>query len=485
MAPGQATAVSVQETALKDFFARIVLYPDGRLNLQGLVKPDAAPAPPGQPATETQAAAADGSEAQIASAGPSAVVDIGPVSVVDGRVFFTDLLIEPNYSANLSQLTGKLGAFSSRLPPGGEPELAALELRGRTEQSASIEITGKLNPLAKPLALDISGKVDDLELPPFTPYSVKYAGHGIERGKLSMDVHYVVKPDGRITASNQLVLNQLSFGDKVEDAPRSLPVKLAVALLADRNGVIDLNLPISGSLDNPKFSIWDVLGKSIGNILAKVVTAPFTLLANALRGDGGGESLDAIPFPAGSATLTADGEQRLDKVANALVDRPALRLTIVGAANLEAERDAYRRQRLTEMLGAEKRGGAAASASTGERRALLQQALKRADLPLPSDASGKQKELTDSEIEALLLSQIEVDEQAVRRLAVRRAMAVRDYLAGSELPTSRLFLGAVKLVAPEDDAGKAGAGKTPAAPRLTASADGRWQPHAELNLDTR
>ena len=152
-----------------------------------------------------------------------------------------------------------------------------------------------------------------------------------------------------------------------------------------------------------------MLGKSIGNILAKVVTAPFTLLANALRGDGGGESLDEIPFPAGSATLTADGEQRLDKVANALVDRPALKLTIVGAANLEAERDAYRRQRLTEMLGAEKRGGAAASASTGERRALLQQALKRADLPLPSDASGKQKELTDSEIEALLLSQIEVD----------------------------------------------------------------------------
>lgn len=133
--------------------------------------------------------------------------------------------------------------------------MAELQLRGRAQGSASLDITGRLNPLAKPLALDIQGRMRDLELPPLSPYSIKYAGHGIERGKLSMDVNYRVLPDGQLTASNKLVLNQLRFGEPVEGAPASLPVRLAVALLADRNGVIDVELPINGSLNDPS-SAW-------------------------------------------------------------------------------------------------------------------------------------------------------------------------------------------------------------------------------------
>jgi hypothetical protein len=123
--------------------------------------------------------------------------------------------------------------------------------------------------------------VRDLELAPLTPYSVKYTGHGIERGKLSMDVSYRVQPDGQLTASNNIVLNQLSFGEKVEGSTASLPVKLAVALLADRNGVIDINLPISGSLNDPQFSLGSVILKVIVNLITKAITAPFTLLASA------------------------------------------------------------------------------------------------------------------------------------------------------------------------------------------------------------
>jgi hypothetical protein len=174
-------------------------------------------------------------------------IRIGPFSLVNGTVDFADRFIRPNYRANLTDLTGRLGGFSSEgaQATNGEtaaPQMADLELRGRAEGTASLQITGKLNPLATPLALDIEGRVRDLELPPLSPYTIKYTGHGIERGKLSLDVAYTVLPNGQLTARNQLTLNQLTFGEPVAGAPASLPVKLATALLADRHGVIDLNL---------------------------------------------------------------------------------------------------------------------------------------------------------------------------------------------------------------------------------------------------
>ena len=176
MAPGAATRVSVREAALSDFYARLIVNPNGRLNLQDLSKTPAqaeaaASAPPGAAASAPAPAV---SAAASASAGPDAIITMGPISLVNGRVLFSDRFIQPNYTANLSDLTGKLSQFSSQ-PANGVVQLADLELRGRAEGTASLDITGKLNPLAKPLALDIAGKVRDLELSPLSPYAVKYS----------------------------------------------------------------------------------------------------------------------------------------------------------------------------------------------------------------------------------------------------------------------------------------------------------------------
>ena len=235
----------------------------------------------------------------------------GPIVVVNGRVVYNDFFVKPNYSANLSELSGRLAAFSSEPPaPGQPPQLADIELRGRVEGTATLDITGKVNPLAKPLALDLKAKVRDLELPPLSPYAIKYAGYGIERGKLSVDLAYVVQPDGQLTASNKIILNQLAFGDKVEGSTADLPVKLAVALLADQHGVIDLDLPVSGSINDPEFSLGGVIWKVITNLIVKAVTAPFHLLASAFGGSG--EELSRVEFAPGSATLDASraGEPR-------------------------------------------------------------------------------------------------------------------------------------------------------------------------------
>jgi hypothetical protein len=395
------------------------------------------------------------------------VIHFGPVSVTGGRVNFTDHFIKPNYSAQLTELGGKLSAFSSQTKE-GEVQLSDLELRGRAEGTAALEIVGKLNPLAKPLALDIVGHVRDLELAPLSTYAVHYSGYGIERGKLNMDVAYKVQADGQLTASNKVVLHQLAFGEQVPGAPNSLPVKLAVALLADHDGVIDINLPLSGSINDPQFRVGPIVFKLIVNLIGKAITSPFSLLANAF--DGGGDELSTVNFAPGSAILTPEARSGLEKVAHALLERPALKMTVVGTASLDMEREGFKREQLQAMVVAEKRrtsrDGAANTpqeVSAQEYPALLKTVYRRANFPKPRNLIGMIKDLPVAEMEALLLANLPATETAIQELAIRRGVTVRDHLASLKLPPERLFLGASKAV----------------------NADANWLPHAELNLSTQ
>lgn len=482
LAPGTATKVDVQGTVLSDFYARLILSEAGRLNLQDVIKPasvhvnqasEAINSVAGQSAS---AAVGDASAAAVAAPPPKSadtalapVIHFGPISMLGGRINFTDHFIKPNYSADLSELAGKLSAFSSQTA-NGDIQLADLELRGRAEGTATLEVLGKINPLVKPIALDIQGKVRDLELAPLSTYSARYAGYGIERGKLSVDVAYKVQPDGMLTANNKVVLNQLKFGDAVPGATNSLPVKLAVALLADRNGVIDIDLPISGSLNDPQFRLMPVVFRIIGNLILKAVTSPFSLLANAFGGGGGGDELSIVSFDAGSAVLSDQAKAGLDKVAQALQQRPALKMTVVGTASLEVEREDYKRLQLHALVQGEKRRAQPAgdaklvsspvTVSAEEYPALLRKVYRRGDFPKPRNLIGLTKDIPVTEMEALLLAHLDASESAMQALAVKRGVAVRDYLASLKLPPERLFLGAAKAVSPE----------------------AQWRPHAQLNL---
>jgi len=461
-APGQPLQLAVAETVLSDYYARIVIDPEGRINLRGLVRP--APEAQNTPAPEPAPAA-------VASA-PAPDIRFGPVSLVNGRVLFSDRFIRPNYTANLSELTGTLSAFASRPASPGEPlALADLSLKGRAEGTAALDIGGRINPLAQPLALDVQAKVRDLELPPLSPYSAKYAGYGIERGKLSVDLAYRVDPDGQLSASNQIVLNQLSFGERIEGSTApNLPVKLAVALLADRNGVIDINLPISGSLNDPQFRLGPIIVKVIFNLIGKAITSPFALIAGAFAGDG--PDMSHVPFAPGSAVLADDGQRQLESVAKALASRPALQLTVMGHSDLEAERAGYQRARLDAQVQAEKRrqlarSGAAvpATLSVGaqEYPDLLKEVYRRADVAKPRNLVGLAKDIPVADMEKLLMAAVPVSEDAMRELAVARAVAVKDFLSSRSVPEDRLFLGA---------------------PRVKATGEG-WKPQAELQLAPR
>ena len=247
-------------------------------------------------------------------------IAVGKIALQGGNINFSDFFVRPNYSANLTGVGGTVSAITPETP--GE-----IELRGKVDDIAPLEITGKINPLARDLFLDIKAAATDIELPPLSPYSMKYAGYGIERGKLSVKVKYLVE-NRKLTAENNVYLDQLTFGEKV-DSPTAtkLPVLLAVALLKDRNGVIDVNLPVGGSLDDPQFSVGAIIVQVIVNLITKAVTAPFALLGAAF---GGGEELAYLEFDPGSAKLDAADETKLKSIAKALTERPGLKLDVAG-----------------------------------------------------------------------------------------------------------------------------------------------------------
>lgn len=428
LAPGQPFKLKVADTALSDYFARIDIAPSGRVNLQDVLR---------TPADEARAPT---------PAGPPAQLDFGPVALVNGHVAFSDRFVRPNYSARLTELTGRLGAFNNQAGANSTP--AEVSLRGRVEGSGTLDIAGQLNPLVTPPVLDITGKVRELELPPLSTYALKYTGHGIERGQLSVDVRYQVGVDGQLQASNQLTLNRLVFGERAPDSEApNLPVKLAVALLADRQGVIDINLPISGSLNDPEFRLGPIIGRLILGLIGKAVTAPFALLGNLFGGaDAQNGRIDFLP---GTDRMAEAATPTLSAIVKALNDRPALQLTVVGHSDLAAEREAYQRERLQDAVRAEKRrqglrAGQGSEAETAvspeEYPALLREVYRRSEGPKPRNAIGMLKELTVPEMEALWLSQLPAPDDALRELATRRAAAVKARLVADGLAGARVFV---------------------------------------------
>jgi hypothetical protein len=385
-------------------------------------------------------------------------IRIARVTLQGGDVNFTDLFIKPNYSADLSEIGGSVTGLSSQLDTAAD-----VDLRGRFARTAPVDIKGKVNPLVKDLFLDLKVSVRDIELGPFTPYSGKYVGYAIEKGKMTFNVEYHIE-NRELAAQNQIVVDQLTFGGKVESPEATkLPVLLAVALLKDRNGVIDVNLPISGSLDDPKFSIGGLIIRVIVNLITKAITAPFALLGG-LAGGAGGEELSYVEFEAGRAVLTQQAQEKLTALQKGLTDRPALKLDITPRADPERDREGLRRYRFEQQVKAQKlkdlvkQGEAVTSVDEvkiepQEYEKYLRLAYKEADFPKPRNVIGIVKKLPVEETEMLMLTNTRVTDDDLVRLANERAQVVKDFLTRSEeVALERVFLIAPKVEAPEPDA---------------------------------
>ncbi|MGE5090236.1 MAG: DUF748 domain-containing protein, partial [Candidatus Levyibacteriota bacterium] len=442
--------IGLGTVAMDSFYARIIVNADGTLNLQQLLAPESAAV---QEAAAAPALSSPGATTKALPPAPAEAqalpVSVGRIDVANGDVEFSDFFVKPNYSTHLSSVAGGVSTLSAS-------QAGDVELSGRVQDTAPVDIRGTINPFAPKLQLDLTAKATDVELPPLTPYSIKYAGYGITKGKLSMEVHYKID-DRKLAATNQLRLDQLTFGERV-DSPTAtkLPVLLAVALLKDRNGVINLDLPIQGTLDDPKFSIWRVLVQIFVNLVTKAVTAPFALLGSIAGAHG--EQLAYVEFAPGQAELTAAAQAKLETLAKALTDRPALKLEASGRVVPDVDREGLKRVRLDAAMRAQKQKALAAQGESAPPLAQIR--IDAAEYPKylaavyggtklpdkPRNVLGIAKTIPDAEMEKMLLESYKVDEPALVALGDDRAETVKAWLVEhGHIAPERIFIVAPKL----------------------------------------
>lgn len=445
-------SVSIDEIALADFYTRLILNAQGGLNLREITAQQAKEAKDRQLAEARsnggKAPPEEGATAQIPATEPAVPLPpilVKRVTVQGGNIAYSDRFVRPNYDVNLTGMGGSLTGLSS------DPStIASLDLRGRVDDSAPVTVAGSFNPFRQDKALDIRAAIKDFELSGVSTYSAKYVGYSIEKGKLSAELNYKVV-DRRLTATNQVFLDQLTFGEAVESPDAlKLPVTLAVSLLKNSRGEIDLNLPIGGSLDDPEFSVGGLVFKVIVNLLTKAITSPFALMGSLFGGNA--EELSWLDFEPGFARLPDGAETKLAAIAKALKDRPALKLEIAGRMDPAHDPEGLKRAVLEGKVEALKvkdmarkgesvEEGGEVRVTSAEYPALLTRVYKSEDFPKPRNLIGLVKDLPVAEMEKLILANTSVDADDVRLLAQQRAQAVRTWLRDKgQVPAERIFI---------------------------------------------
>jgi len=327
--------------------------------------------------------------------------------------------------------------------------MATLDISGKLDQHAPLKITGTVNPLREDFFADLVVDFSDIELSPTSPYTGKFIGYTIAKGKLSLDLQYLVE-DTKITGKNKAFLDQFTLGDTVESPDAlKLPINLAIALLKNRKGEITLNVPVKGNLDDPEFSIGGIVFKAIVSLIAKAATSPFALLGALLPE---GEDLQYVDFEPGSVLIGQEYTKNLESIAKALFDRPGLKMDIKGSVKADEERPVLHEKQFEHLLKNEKLKELSKKKEVvppldeitiepEEYEALLKKAYKTAEFEKPKNVLGLNKRLPSEEMEKLLHDHIVITDDDLRLLAIERANAVKSFLVDSgPVEPERIFI---------------------------------------------
>lgn len=321
-------SLSIDKVNLFQPYARFMINDDRTTNIDDLLIPQ----PPD-------------SGAKTATAKPASQekplgIHIGGIAINDGSANFADFSLTPNFATAVQQLNGQIGTIDSR-----QAKPASVDIKGKVDRYAPVTIKGSVNPFDPMASLDIATSFKRVELTTLTPYSGKFAGYRIRKGRLNLDLHYKIT-NGQLLAENKVVVEQLQLGEKVDSPDAvSLPLKLAIALLKDVDGKISIELPVSGDLNNPQFSVMPIIWQTLRNLIVKAAAAPFKMIGGLVSG-GGSEDLGTVSFAPGSSDLSKEAEGSLVKLSQALKERPALRLEIEGTAAASSDGPLIAEQRL-------------------------------------------------------------------------------------------------------------------------------------------
>ncbi|WP_219592602.1 DUF748 domain-containing protein [Aeromonas salmonicida] len=417
---GISQQVKIGDILLRKPFARIEINEDGITNLQQLVLPQAASTEPAN--------------------GPVPRITIDQVRTEQGNLRFADRSLSPEFVVDIASLSGQSRHISNI--PGQRSDLA---FNGKVDRYAPVTIRGNTNLLIEQPVLDVAVTFSNLELTTFTPYSSTYAGYAIDKGQLSMKLNYKLQGN-RLEGDNDITIKKLQLGEKIKsEQAKDMPLGLAIALLSDANGVIQMNLKVKGNLDQPDFSLGNIFWDVLGNTLRKAITSPFSLLASLT---GGTEDLDELPFLLGEPALTPTLQIRLTKLAQALKERPKISMNIRGKVNFNEERPILQRQKLERAL--TKITGMPVDLDLLEQDPILQAALAEAYEARFNEELGdladrlkldEESPALRSQAVILLRDQQLITAKSLRNLAMRRAQNTKEYLVDTQgIAPERLFV---------------------------------------------
>ncbi|NWB87069.1 DUF748 domain-containing protein [Pseudomonas gingeri] len=431
-------SLSIDKVNLLQPYARFMINDDRTTNIDDLLIPQ----PPASKSAEKAKAQ------PTASSSKPLGIHIGGIAINDGSANFADFSLTPHFATAIQQLNGQIGTIDSR-----QPKPAGVDINGKVDRYAPVTIKGALNPFDPMASLDIATSFKRVELTTLTPYSGKFAGYRIRKGRLNLDVHYLITK-GQLKAENKLVVEQLQLGEKV-DSPDAvdLPIKLAIALLKDSDGNISIELPVSGDLNNPQFSVMPIIWQTLRNLIVRAATAPFKFIGGLISG-GDAQDLSNVSFAPGSSELSSDAQSSLTKLAAALKERPNLRLEIEGTAAQSSDGALIAQQRLDREYQAtyykmlQRRGDKVPAQASmlqvpeGEKAPMLEgiyRTLLKQQPPAEWAKLGNDER--SAKLKAGVITAWSGNEPLLRKLGQDRASSIKDFLVDKgQLADDRVYL---------------------------------------------
>jgi len=440
-------SLSIDKVNLLQPYVRFMINDDRTTNVDDLLIP--------QPADS----GAKPAGAKPASKDKPLGIHIGAIAINDGSANFADFSLTPNFATAVQQLNGQIGTIDSR-----QAKPASVDIKGKVDRYAPVTIKGAVNPFDPMASLDIATSFKRVELTTLTPYSGKFAGYRIRKGRLNLDLHYLITK-GQLKAENKVVVEQLQLGEKVDSPDAvSLPLKLAIALLKDVDGKISIELPVTGDLNNPQFSVMPIVWQTLRNLIVKAAAAPFKMIGGLVSG-GGSEDLGTVSFAPGSSDLSKDAEAALVKLSQALKERPALRLEIEGTAAKSSDGPLLAEQRLEreyqynyyKML--QRRGDKVPAQASllqvpeSEKGALLEGIYRtRLKTQPPAEWKDLGKEERTAKMRQGVIAFWSGSEVLLRQLGQDRASTIKDYLVDKgKLEDDRVYFIDANLGEAESD----------------------------------
>jgi outer membrane protein OmpA-like peptidoglycan-associated protein len=432
--------LQIDKIDLNQPYVRFIINPDLSTNINDLLV-DKPAATPNQEALPSEAPASP-DEPDVPFA-----LRIGGIQIADGSANFADMSLRPPFITAIQDLGGSIGTLDNR-----QHHTASVDIDGKVDRYAPVSIEGSLTPFEPLQSLDITTRFRQVELTTLSPYSAKFAGYRIRKGRLNLDLRYRIQ-QGQLNAENEVVLEELQLGEKVDSEQAvDLPVRLAVALLKDSSGTIALKIPVQGDLKNPQFDVMPIIWQTLRNLVVRAAKSPFKFLGGLVGRDQA--DLSQILFPPGSSTLVSAAGSNLDWLASALKERPVLRLEVEGMSApavdgpLLAEQWLEREYQQTWYKILQRRGDTVPAdpsmleISEDEKTAILEGIYRsRMQQQPPAEWQSLDEEARARQLRQAILDRRESSTALLRRLSRARAASIKDYLVDKAgLAADRVYL---------------------------------------------